>query len=98
MCGIVHARTCACQSSEASLVSTSRARGLTPQQRAVFAAVVHYHEALGEAVPAAYVARRLAITRQRVGEYFITLKELGWLRSAGSPAIPARPLPPHATP
>jgi hypothetical protein len=74
------------------------ARALTPQQRAVFAAVVHYHEALGEAVPAAYVARRLAITRQRVGEYFTTLKELGWLRSAGSPAIPARPLPPHAHP
>jgi hypothetical protein len=70
-------------------------RELTPQQRAVFATVHHYHEAVGEPAPASYVARKLAITRQRVQEYFRVLSELGWLRSAGTPAVPARPLPAH---
>ena len=74
---------------------SSSNRPLTPQQSAVFAAVSHYHEALGEAAPAAYVARRLAITHERVRSYFRTLSELGWLRGPASPAVPTRPLPAH---
>jgi len=71
-----------------------RGDGLTPQQAAVFASVSHYHEAIGEPVPASYVARKLAISKQRVQEIFHALSKLGWLRSAGSPAIPTRALPP----
>lgn len=65
-------------------------RPLTRQQQAVLDVVDHYHGALGEPVPAAYVARRLSISRQRVTEFFQHLSDLGWLRSAGSPAVPAR--------
>ena len=70
-------------------------RSLTPQQAAVFAAVSHYHEDVGRPVPAAIVAEKLSITRQRVGDYFRRLYELGWLRGPGAPAVPARPMPPH---
>lgn len=70
-------------------------RDLTTQQRAVFATVSHYYEALGEPVEAAYVARRLGITRQRVAVYFRDLNRLGWLRGPGAPAIPIRRLPRH---
>jgi len=67
--------------------------GLTPKQLQVLALVDHYHDATGEAAPASYIARKLAISKQRVQEYFKGLSDLGWLRSAGSPAIPTRPLP-----
>ena len=68
-------------------------RNLTTQQRAVFATVSHYYEAIGEPVPASYVARRLSITRQRVGAIFMSLNRYGWLRSPGAPAVPVRHLP-----
>jgi len=68
---------------------------LTPQQATVFAAVCHYYESVGRPAPAAYVAEKLSITRQRVGDYFIRLNELGYLRASGSPAVPARPMPRH---
>jgi len=68
---------------------------LTPRQREVFAAVHHYHSAIGEPAPASFVAKKLSITKQRVQAYFQALNDLGWLRSAGSPAIPTRPLPTH---
>ena len=74
------------------------ASSLTPKQLQVLALVDHYHDATGEAAPASYIARKLAISKQRVQEYFRGLSDLGWLRSAGSPAIPTRPLPGHDAP
>lgn len=67
-------------------------RDLTHRQRAVFATVSHFYEATEEPVAAAFVARRLGITKQRVAVYFRDLHRLGWLRGPGAPAIPARGL------
>lgn len=69
---------------------TESIRSLTSQQRAVFAVVSHYYEAVGQPVRAPYVAERLGITKQRVHVYFRSLYELGWLKSPGAPAIPTR--------
>lgn len=79
----------------AAAVSRTAPRPLTPQQAAVFATVSHYYEAIGEGAPAAYVARKLKITHERVRAYFRRLNALGWLREPSSPAVPTRPLPPH---
>ena len=78
-----------------STVTLKPAHELTSRQRRVFASISHYYEALAEPVPAAYVARKLEISRVTVLEHFRKLYESGWLRTPGSPTVPTRELPPH---
>ncbi len=70
-------------------------RDLTPRELEAYGAITHYHETLGRPVPAAHVAESMAVSHERARQYFKALSELGWLRGAGSPAIPTRPLPRH---
>lgn len=63
---------------------------LTHRQHEVISHVVHYQEFIGKPCPAWYVAKRLAITPQRVLQHFSALHRKGWLRSSGSPAWPAK--------
>lgn len=63
---------------------------LTKQQRNVFALVSYYHDAIGEPVPATFVARRLNMSKQRVGQIFFSLYERGRLKGPGAPAVPKR--------
>jgi hypothetical protein len=55
--------------------------------------VHRFHEEWGVGAPASLLAQRLGVTKQRVQAYFRRLNDLGWLRSAASPAIPARKNP-----
>jgi len=70
-------------------------RPLTPRELEVLALVDHYQAANSEPAPAAHVARKLGISRQRVCDYFRSLSELGWLRAPGAPAFLRRPAPVH---
>lgn len=67
---------------------------LTARQAEVLREVDHYHREIGRPAPAAIVAERLGMTHQRVKDIFKRLFGLGWLRGPGSPAIPAREVPP----
>lgn len=66
---------------------------LTHRQHEIIAEVVRYQQFIGRDCPAGYVAERLAISRQRVLQHFSALHRKGWLRSAGSPAKPAKRTP-----
>lgn len=46
------------------------------------------YAARGRPVAAAYVAETLGVSHERIRAMFRRLNELGWLRSAGTPAIP----------
>jgi hypothetical protein len=68
---------------------------LPMKQAVVFATVCHEYGRREDPVAATFVARKLNITKQMVCRYFEKLHRKGWLRSPGSPAVPARRIVPR---
>jgi len=68
----------------------SRPAQLTERQAVVFKIVSSYYRAVGEACPAAVVARKLNIHHEAARGHFAALHRKGWLVSGFAPAIPRR--------
>jgi hypothetical protein len=66
---------------------------LTPRQAELLTVVDHYCTAIGEPAPAAYVARTLGVSHERVRAMMRSLFDMGWLRGPSTPAMLSRSLP-----
>lgn len=62
---------------------------LTTVQGKVLDEVMRYHHVTGEGCPAAYIARRLSVSHERIRQVFAALYDKGFLVSDVTPAIPA---------
>ena len=62
----------------------------TNRQLVVFSEIVRYYESNGEACPVSYLARRLDVDPSTVRQHVQYLHRKGFLRSAGSPAVPRK--------
>lgn len=63
---------------------------LPGRQRMVLDEIVQYYRATGEACPAAYLARRLAMHHSTAQRHIEVLHRKGWLRAPNAPSVPLR--------
>jgi DNA-binding IclR family transcriptional regulator len=61
---------------------------LTEREAEVLALAQKYYDFMREGCPATYLARHLDMSRSTVRGHLEELHRKGWLRTAGSPAVP----------
>lgn len=70
------------------LTAPAGAQPLTARQADAFRIIRRDFDFRGRPVSAAFVAETLGVSHERARNLFRRLNELGWLRAAGTPAIP----------
>lgn len=63
----------------------------TDRQRVVLSEIVRYYEFMGEGCPVPWLARSLDVDPSTARQHVRYLHRKGFLRSAGSPAVPRKP-------